>query len=71
MGTKDLNKTRDTSEQLVKENGSEMTLSLEEEEVDPEQEVNSGTEVSQEVNSGTIVNLKRDRRATYLRKSKL
>ena len=71
MDTRGLNQIRDISEQLQRENGFAMTLSLEEEEVDPDQEVNSGTEVNQEVNSGTLVNLRRDRRATYLRRSKL
>ena len=68
MDIEDLNQTQIISEQHPKENRSEMTPSLEEEEVDSGQGVSSGTEVSQGANSGTAVNGKRDRRSNCLRR---
>ena len=70
MATNDLNPIQDSSGRLpMEENGSEVIPSLEEE-VDPDLAADSGTRVSREINSGTVVNLQRDRRATYLRKSR-
>ena len=68
MATKYLNQTQDISEQHQKENGLQMIPSLGEEEVDPGQIANSGTEVSQGAKLGTLVNLKNDQRVIYLRK---
>ena len=79
MATNDLNPIQNSSQQLPRENGSEMILSLEEEvnqdlEADSGmivgREITSGTIVSHEITSGTVANLQRDQRATCLRKSK-
>ena len=56
MDTEDLNQIQNSSEQLPRENGSEMIPSLEEE-ADPDQTAGSGMRVSREIKSGTAANL--------------
>ena len=77
----DLNPIQNSLDQLTRENGSEMILSLEEE-VNQDLEADSGTIVGREITSGTVVTsgtvakhaarkaLQRDQRVTCLRRSR-
>ena len=79
MASDDLAQVQNSSEQLPRENGSEMILSLEEEvnqdlEADSGmivgREITSGTIVGRKITSGTVANMQRDRRVTCLRRSR-